>query len=85
MRFAPLDTFSQLRTVSLVTRSVPVSPFWRLWMRPVSSRVLHGAVLRFRPHRDRLATSYRLVLDFRPLCENILTPRRAFLHRSAHC
>jgi superfamily II DNA or RNA helicase len=25
--------------VSLVTRSVPVSPFWRLWMRPVSS---HG-------------------------------------------
>jgi hypothetical protein len=35
MKFAPLDTFSRLRTGSLVTRSVPVSPFWRLWMRPV--------------------------------------------------
>jgi hypothetical protein len=33
MKFAPLDTFSRLRTVSLVTRSLPVSPFWRLWMR----------------------------------------------------
>ncbi len=34
MKFAPLDAFSRLRTVSLVTRSVPASPFWRLWMRP---------------------------------------------------
>jgi len=38
----------------------------------VARLVLHGAVLRFRVHRDRLATSYRLVLDFRPLCDNLL-------------
>ncbi len=38
MKLAPLDTFSRLRAVSLVTRSVPVWPFWRLRMRPVSSR-----------------------------------------------
>jgi hypothetical protein len=33
----------------------------------VARLVLHGAVLRFGVHRDRLATSYRLVLDFRSL------------------
>jgi len=38
----------------------------------VARLVLHGAVLRFRVHRDRLATSFRLVLDFRPLCDNLL-------------
>jgi hypothetical protein len=51
MKFAPLDMLA----VSLVKRSVPVSPIWRL-----------------RVHRDRLATFYRLVLDFGPLCDNLL-------------
>jgi len=74
MKLAPLDTFLRLRMVSLVTRSVPASPFWRLWMRPVSSRGLSSTEPCFISgvHRDRLATSYRLVLDFKPLCGNLL-------------
>ena len=51
MKFAPPDMLA----VSLVKRSVPVSPFSRL-----------------RVHRDRLAMLYRLVLDFRPLCDHLL-------------
>ena len=56
MKFAPLDTFSRLRTVSLVTRSVPVSPFWRLWMRRVSSRgFILGPVMRMLDMHARTA------------------------------
>jgi hypothetical protein len=64
MKLAPLDAFSRLRMVSLVTRSVPASPFWRLWMRPVSSRRLSSPdqrldILKFDPKNgDVIGTSH---------------------------
>ena len=39
MKFAPLDTF-QGCGCCFGDAAVPVSPFWRLWMRLVSSRGL---------------------------------------------
>ena len=47
----------------------------------VARLVLHGAVLRFRVHRDRLATSYRLVLDFWPLFSGL---RRSSICQHSH-
>ena len=66
MKFAPLDTFSRLRMVSLGDAvGTRLAVLATLDASGVAARlVLHGAVLRFRVHRDRLATSYRLVLDF---------------------
>jgi hypothetical protein len=73
MKLAPLDTFSRLRMVSLVRGRYPSRRSGdsgcvrrRRAACPPRSRAS------FPYDRDRLATSYRLVLDFRPLCDNLL-------------